>query len=98
MGNGFHLTLMTFRQLTFELCPDDDDADKDGDDGEDDHGYDNDYNDEIDMITSVILYGNHNISSFLPMTRHLKMTFRQNSDIWFREQKLIEATISLQDD
>ena len=40
MGNGFHLTLMTFRQLTFELCPDDDDADKDGDDGEDDNGSD----------------------------------------------------------
>ena len=38
MGNGFHLTLMTFRQLTFALCPDDDDADKDGDDGEDDNG------------------------------------------------------------
>ena len=52
MGNGFHLTLMTFRQLTFELCPDDDDADKDGDDADDDDGNDDDdeVNEEIDRI------------------------------------------------
>ena len=61
MGNGFHLTLMTFRQLTFPpLGPEDDDADKDGDVGEDDNENDNDNdngddgdgeeNEEIDRI------------------------------------------------
>ena len=43
MGNGFHLTLMTFRQLTFPpLSPENDDADKDGDDADDDDGNDDD--------------------------------------------------------
>ena len=53
MGNGFHLTLMTFRQLTFPpLSPENDDADKDGDDADDDDGNDDDdeVNEEIDRI------------------------------------------------
>ena len=44
IGNGFHLTLMTFRQLTFALGVDDEDDDQDSDESE----YDDDDNDDDD--------------------------------------------------
>ena len=49
IGNGFHLTLMTFRQLTFALGVDDEDDDQDGDEREDDDD-DNDDDEATDMI------------------------------------------------